>query len=260
MLPSFYIAHGTPSLTAEQHAYTVFLQKFAKIIPKPNAIVLISAHWKHKVQQISSAFQLDMQCAISGFADELYAVKHSIRGDLALSLHLQQLFQAEGIQCELNDHQSMDRGAWGALHLMYPYSSVPVVVLSVNPKSTPEESYRIGAAIASLREKQVLVLGSGGTVYNLQRLDSNNPVPQEWAIEFEEWLAEQLETWNLEALFNYEVRAPNARIAVPTPEHFAPLLRALGAADTSHKAKLLHHSFRLGTLSLSCWMFGAKTK
>ncbi|MBD0383322.1 DODA-type extradiol aromatic ring-opening family dioxygenase [Paenibacillus sedimenti] len=259
MLPSFFIAHGAPSLAIEQHAYTEFLRKLASSIPRPKAIVLFSAHWESRLQQISSAIQLETIYDFTGFPEELYAIKYPAKGDLTLSLHIQQLFQDEGIDCEMNDQRGLDHGSWAPLHIMYPDASIPVVALSVNPRLTPEEHYRVGAALSALREQQVLILGSGGTVHNLRRLDRRNPAPQVWALKFDEWLAEQLETWNLEALFSYEDRAPFAAEAVPTPEHFVPLLIALGAADTSHKARLLHHSFQMGTLSLSCWMFGAET-
>ncbi|TXK83567.1 dioxygenase [Paenibacillus sp. N3.4] len=260
MLPSFFIAHGSPSLAVEQHAYTEFLQKLVSGIPTPKAIVLFSAHWKSHIQKISSSAQMDTIYNFSGFPKELYAIKYPARGDLTLSLHIQQLFQDEGIRCELDDERGLDQGAWVPLHLMYPDALIPVVALSVNPRLTAEEHYRIGAALAPLREENVLILGSGGTVHNVNQWDPNNPVPRVWAVAFDEWLAEQLETWNLDALIRYDERAPSARQAVPTPEHFAPLLLAMGAADTSRSAKLLHHSFQMGTLSLSCWMFGAKPK
>lgn len=260
MLPSFFIAHGAPSLAIEQHAYTEFLQKLAKSIPAPKAIVLFSAHWESPVQKISSAIHLETIYDFSGFSEKLYDIKYPAKGDLTLSLHIQRLFQEEGIRCELDDERGLDHGAWAPLHIMYPDAQIPVVALSVNPRLTAEEHYRIGAALGTLREEDVLILGSGGTVHNLRRLDRNNPVPQVWAVEFDEWLAEQLETWNLDALVRYDERAPNAREAVPTPEHFVPLLLALGTADTTRRAKLLHHSFQMGTLSLSCWMFGGMRK
>ncbi|MEW9701915.1 class III extradiol ring-cleavage dioxygenase [Paenibacillus sp. SI8] len=260
MLPSIFIAHGAPSLAIEQHAYTEFLRKLSVRLPRPKAIVLFSAHWESPVQQIGSAVQLETLYDFSGFPHALYEINYPAKGDLTLSLHIQHLLMNEGIDCELDDQRGLDHGAWGPLYLMVPDASIPVVAMSINPRLAPEEHYRIGAALSSLREKQVLIIGSGGTVHNLRRLDRRYPAPQTWALKFDEWLAEQLETWHLDALFSYEQRAPFVREAVPTPEHFAPLLLALGAADTARRAKMLHHSFQMGTLSLSCWMFGAETK
>ncbi|MDR6884346.1 class III extradiol ring-cleavage dioxygenase [Bacillus sp. 3255] len=258
MLPAFYIAHGTPGLAIEQHAYTEFLQKLGKSLPLPRAIAVFSAHWESPVQRISSAVHPRTLHAFAGYPPKLHDMKYPSRGDLTLSLQIRQLFEAEGIGCELDDDRGLDHGVWGPLSHMYPAAQIPVVALSVNPRLTAEEHYRIGAALGSLREADVLVLGSGGTVHNLRRLDRNDPVPQLWAVAFDEWLAEQLDTWNLEALLRYDERAPHAAEAVPSPGHFAPLLLALGAADEARRAKLLHHSFQMSTLSLSCWMFGGR--
>jgi 4,5-DOPA dioxygenase extradiol len=259
MLPSLFIAHGAPSLAIEQHAYTEFLKELVKKLPRPKAIVIFSAHWESKVQMISSVIQYETIYDFYGFPDELYEMTYPAKGDVTLSLEIQHLFTAEGIECELDDHRGLDHGAWAPLHLLYPQADIPVVELSVNPGLSPEEYYRIGKALEPLREKDVLMIGSGGTVHNLRRLDWNDGAPQSWAVAFDDWLAEQLETWNKDALFDYEDRAPHAHDAVPTTEHFVPLLLSFGAADESRKAVLVHRSYQMGSLSLSCWMFGEWT-
>lgn len=256
MLPSFFIAHGAPSLVIEKHAYTEFLIELGRSLPRPRAIVIFTAHWESKVQTVSSVVQYETIYDFSGFSDELYRMKYPAKGDLALSLEIQRLFREEGIESVLDDQRGLDHGAWAPLQLLYPEFDIPVVALSVNLKLTPEEHYRIGRALEPLREQNVLVLGSGGTVHNLRKLDWSDGEPKEWAILFDEWLGEQLETWNAEALFDYENRAPHAMEAVPTAEHFVPLLLSMGAGDQSRTAKLLHRTYQMGTLSLSCWMFG----
>ncbi|MGG1518279.1 class III extradiol ring-cleavage dioxygenase [Paenibacillus oryzisoli] len=257
MLPTFFISHGHPGLAAQEDGYTAFLLRLAGSLPKPKAIVLFSAGWESQGQKISSAIAPVTLMDEAAKADPFLALnQYPVKGELMLSLHIQQLLEGEGIGCELDDERGLDFCAWGPLSILYPDALIPVVTLSVNPRLTAEEHYRIGAALAPLREHGVLILGCGGTVYNLDKLDANNPVPAEWAVAFEEWLAEQLETWHLDALIRYDERAPHAESAVPLPRHFAPLLLAMGAADTTRRAKLLHHSFQLGSLSLCCWMFG----
>jgi 4,5-DOPA dioxygenase extradiol len=257
MLPSFFIAHGAPSLAIEKHAYTEFLNQLGKELPRPKAIVIFTAHWESTVQQISSVVQYETIYDFSGFQPELYEITYPAKGDLPLSLEIQRLFQDEGIECVLDDKRGLDHGSWAPLHILYPHRDIPVVQLSVNPRLTAEEHYRIGKALEPLREQDILILGSGGTVHNLRRLDwRGGDEPQEWAVRFDEWIEEQLETWNAEAMNDYENRAPYARDAVPTPEHFIPLILSMGAADGAKKAKLLHRSYQLGTLSLSSWMFG----
>jgi 4,5-DOPA dioxygenase extradiol len=257
MLPSLFIAHGAPSLAIEQHAYTEFLRGLGKELPRPRAIVIFSAHWESQVQQISSVTRYETIYDFYGFPEELYQMTYPAKGDVTLSLEIQRLFSEEGIQCELNDHRGLDHGAWAPLSLLYPAADIPVVALSVNPGLSPEEYYRIGKSLEPLREKDVLIIGSGGTVHNLSRLDWSNGSAQSWAVAFDEWLDEQLETWNTDALFEYESRAPHADDAVPTTEHFVPMILAFGSADESHKARLMHRSYQMGSLSLSCWEFGA---
>ncbi|UJF32683.1 dioxygenase family protein [Paenibacillus hexagrammi] len=258
MLPSFYMAHGAPSLAIEEHAYTDFLKILASQLPKPEAIVVFSAHWESAIQQIGAAVRPETIYDFSGFSKELYEITYPAKGSLPLSLHIKSLFEAEGIACEINDQRGLDHGVWALLHILYPDADIPVVPLSVNPNLAMEEHYRIGSAVAKLKEHNVLIVGSGGTVHNLRKLDRSAIKPQRWAVQFDEWLAEQLETWNLEALFDYMNRAPFAKEAVPTREHLVPLLLAMGAAEPNDRAKLLHRSYQMGTLSLSCWMFGAE--
>jgi 4,5-DOPA dioxygenase extradiol len=257
LFPTFFIAHGAPSLAIEKHGYTEFLSKLLSELPKPpRAIVIFSAHWENGVQQISAVPQYETIYDFGGFSEELYQITYPAKGDLPLSLDIQRLLQAEGIQCEMDDRRGLDHGSWAPLHIIAPGRDIPVIAMSVNPRLTAEEHYRIGKALDPLREQDVLILGSGGTVHNLRRLDWSDGEAQAWAKEFDEWLAEQLETWNLEAMNDYMERAPHARMAVPTPEHFVPLLLAMGAADSAKKAKLLYRGYQMGTLSLSCWRFG----
>jgi 4,5-DOPA dioxygenase extradiol len=209
---------------------------------------------------IGSAPQYETMYDFYGFPEEMYRLQYPAKGDLPLSLEILSLFQHEGISCELDDHRGLDHGAWVPLLLMYPGADIPVVTLSVHPNLAAEEQYRIGRALESLRERDVLILGSGGTVHNLRRLDWGQGQTQDWAVRFDEWLGERLETWNTEELFDYESRAPHAREAVPTREHFVPLLLAMGAADSERKAELLHREYPFGSLSLSCWQFGGASR
>ncbi|MGB8955917.1 MAG: class III extradiol ring-cleavage dioxygenase, partial [Tumebacillaceae bacterium] len=146
---------------------------------------------------------------------------------------------------------------WTVLYHLFPQADIPVVQLSVNPLLTPAENYAIGKALSSLREQDVLIIGSGGTVHNLGRIYWGHTEPVEWAVKFEDWLAEMVKAWDLDALFDYLHRAPHARDAVPRNEHFIPLLYAMGAADDARQAKLLYSEFQFGSLSLRAWQFGS---
>jgi 4,5-DOPA dioxygenase extradiol len=256
MLPVIFVAHGAPTIAIEHSRYTLFLRTLAQRLPKPKAIVLFSAHWESRIQQIGSAARYATLHDFFGYPEALYQIEYPAKGSIDLVMEIRELLSQEGVAIELDDSRGLDHGAWSILKLMYPDADVPIVTMSVNPALVPEEQYRIGRALASLRAKDVLIVGSGGTVHNVKKLTWDSHEAADWAIAFDEWLAEQLETWNMEAMNYYPVLAPHARDAVPTSEHLAPLLIAMGAADQGKKSRLLHREYQLGSLSLSCWMFG----
>ncbi|MED4603443.1 class III extradiol ring-cleavage dioxygenase [Paenibacillus validus] len=256
MLPSLFVAHGAPTLVTDRLRYTGFLQTLGQKLPKPRAIVLFSAHWEAAVQQIGSAVRYTTIHDFFGFPDALYEIEYRAQGDIALALQIRELLEKEGVAAELDDRRGLDHGAWSVLKLMYPQADVPVVSMSVHAGLVPEQQYRIGRALAALRKQDVLIMGSGGTVHNLNRLAWDSGDVSAWALEFDEWLGERIETWDIDRLFRYDAEAPFAKEAVPRSEHFVPLLIAMGAAHEGKKAKLLHRQYQYGSLSLSCWMFG----
>ncbi|GGF93113.1 dioxygenase family protein [Paenibacillus abyssi] len=255
MIPSFFIGHGAPSLALEKNDYTDFLKQLAPQLPKPRAIVLFSAHWESRQQLVSGAASYETIYDFSGFQDELYQMQYPAAGDLAIASEVQALFQQADIAAAIDTNRGLDHGAWVVLHLLYPQADIPVIALSVNRYLSNAEQYKIGQALSSLREKDILIIGSGGTVHNLRRLEWGASHINEWAAEFDNWLEEKLNAWDTEALFQYDQIAPYAKEAVPTPEHFIPLLLAMGSGDTNKKATLLHRSYQYGNLSLSCWKF-----
>ncbi|WP_239616480.1 DODA-type extradiol aromatic ring-opening family dioxygenase [Cohnella mopanensis] len=257
MIPSYFIAHGAPSLVLDKVDYTDFLKSyFASSHPKPKAIVLFSAHWENRTQTISAVpGTYPTIYDFGGFQDELYQMKYPAKGDRSLSEEIGRLFKEHGVESAVDLERGLDHGAWAILKLMYPDADIPVIALSVNRYLTNEQQYRIGAALAELREKDILVIGSGGTVHNLRRVNWRAEEAEAWAETFDGWLEEKLLAWDTQALFEYREVAPHAVEAVPTNEHFIPLFLAMGAGERNRQAKLLHRSYQYGTLSLSCWQF-----
>lgn len=255
MTSSLFLAHGSPMLVIEEHAYTRYLKKLADSMPRPKAIVIFTAHWESPVQLISGAPVYETIYDFYGFPDELYQMTYPAKGDLALAKKIAGLFADAGIPSEIDHQRGLDHGAWSVLKLLYPEADIPVIALSVNPSLSNEKQYEIGKALASLRKEEVLIIGSGGTVHNLRRIAWDSTEAEDWAVQFDDWFREQLSTWNLEQVFQYESLAPHAQLAVPRNEHFVPLLLAMGTADETRQANLLHRSYQLGTLSLSAWQF-----
>lgn len=207
------------------------------------------------MQTVSAAGRYSTIYDFGGFQDELYRMTYPAEGDRALSDQIQSLFSKHGIQSVLDEERGLDHGAWAVLKLLYPDADIPVVALSVNRYLTNEQQYRVGKALSELRKQDILIIGSGGTVHNLRKLNWKSEGIDGWAEAFDNWIQAKLEAWDVDSLFNYRELAPYAQEAVPTNEHFIPLLLAMGTGDANRQAKLLHRSYQYGNLSLSCWQF-----
>ncbi|TBL81124.1 DODA-type extradiol aromatic ring-opening family dioxygenase [Paenibacillus thalictri] len=255
MMPSLFLAHGSPMLAVEDTPYTEFLGKLASQLA-PKAIVIFTAHWESETLTISSSDDIyDTIYDFGGFPDELYAIKYNARGSSIVASMVAQRLQANGIQVKTDTVRGLDHGSWTLLHRMYPEANIPVVQISVHPYLPAEQQYKIGEALRGLGSEDILVIGSGVTVHNLRMIRWGQTTPEPWAVQFDDWLLEKLAANDLESLFQYEKLAPNARAAVPRPEHFVPFFIALGSGDPQHHAKVLHRHYDLGTLSYLCLEF-----
>jgi len=257
LMPVFFIAHGAPTIVIQKGPYIDFLTNLHKTIKQPQAIVIFTAHWEADVQQISSVNSYETIYDFFGFPEEMYKMTYPAPGNPTLAKEVQELFKTNGIKCEFDEKRGIDHGAWTILKLMYPKADIPVVQLSVNPNASSEEVFQIGKALAPLREKDVLMIGSGNTVHNLRilnRAEIDAPT-EKWALEFDDWVEKQLKEWNTEELLNYEKKAPHVEKAVPTNEHFIPVIYSAGAAYETQKANPIHRSSQFGNLTYFTWRF-----
>lgn len=255
MVPSLFLAHGSPMLALEQSAYTDFLQELGRKI-QPKAIVLFTAHWESEVLTISSTDQAyDTIYDFRGFPPELYAIKYPAKGSVALAAKLEQAFQSQGIAVRKDTTRGLDHGAWTLLYRIYPKADIPVVQISVNPFLSPKEQLEIGKALKELGQEDILIIGSGVTVHNLRLLDWESKETEPWALEFDDWIIDKVQKRDIEALNNYLAEAPYARQAVPRAEHFVPLFIAMGGGEANGTAEVIHRSYDLGALSYLCFKF-----
>jgi len=254
-MPAFFISHGAPTLVIEKNEYTDHLKALPNTFPRPKAIVIFSAHWDSYIQKISNVYQYSTIYDFYGFPDELYKMTYPAYGDYNLAKEIQGLFAANGIPSKLDESRGLDHGAWSVLKIMYPDADIPVIALSVDSKLGLDALYNIGKSLAPLREKGILIIGSGGTVHNLMEVDWDTFGPDKWAVDFDKWIEKRILDWNTSELFEYRKQAPYARKAVPTAEHFVPLILAMGAGDTTRKPSLLYRNYQFGSLSLSTWRF-----
>ncbi|MCX5779874.1 MAG: class III extradiol ring-cleavage dioxygenase [Firmicutes bacterium] len=255
MLPSIFVGHGAPTIIWDENPFTDFLKRYGQTMIRPKGIIIFSAHWEAPMQSIGCAPQFEMIYDFYGFPQELYRVKYPAYGDASLAQKVLDLLAGQQIVGRLDPYRGIDHGAWTMLQLLYPQWDIPVVTMSVNPNLHPSEHYRIGASLGPLKEQDYLIICSGGIVHNLGQIKFGARVADPWAREFDQWIQEKIEAWDLKALFDYAHSAPHSRQAVPRSEHFLNLLIALGTGDVQRQARLLQSIIQYGNLSLDLWEF-----
>jgi 4,5-DOPA dioxygenase extradiol len=252
-LPVLFVSHGSPMVALETDDYTRALEGWAGGVPRPTAIVVVSAHWQasRPVRVATSAAPATIH-DFYGFPPELYALRYTPPGEPGLGSEIIARLQDAGIEAEADPGRGLDHGVWVPLRFLYPGAEVPVVAVSLSAPARPRELLALGRALAPLRAAGILILGSGGVVHNLGRLDRRGesaPVT-EWARGFDDWVRDRLEAGDAESLASYERLAPHALLAVPTSEHFDPLLVAVGAAAGDGRVQDVYEGFRFGSLSM----------
>jgi 4,5-DOPA dioxygenase extradiol len=253
LMPSVFVSHGAPTLALEKNDTVEFLRDLGARLPRPRAILCVSAHWATRVPTLSAAERPETIHDFGGFPAELYRVRYEAPGAPRLAARAAELLSAAGIESEVSPSRGLDHGAWVPLSLIYPERDVPVAQLSVQPGAAAAEHFRVGRALAPLRGERVLILSTGGATHNLHRIGRGPDTP-EWAARFDEWLDEKVEGGSYEELFDYRRLAPHAELAHPTDEHLLPLFVAAGAGGGP--GVRLHKGWTHGSLSMAAYQFG----
>jgi 4,5-DOPA dioxygenase extradiol len=251
-MPTVFVSHGSPMLILEDLPARAFLATLGSRVPRPTAIVAVSAHWNTERPAVSTAARPETIHDFYGFPDALYRLHYPAPGAPELANRV-----AEMTGAVRDPGYGLDHGAWVPGLLGWPDADIPIFQLSVQPYATPADHIALGRTLAPLREEGVLVLGSGSATHNLRRLrrGEHDAAPESWAKQFDDWLAEKVEMGDEKALANYRSEAPYAKEAHPTDEHFLPLHVAFGAAGEGATGKALHRSFTSGNLSMASYAF-----
>lgn len=251
-MPTIFVSHGAPTLILEDVPARAFLASLGRQVPRPQAIVAVSAHWDTDVPAVSLARKPDTIHDFYGFPEELYRLRYAAPGAPALAEKVAKLTGAAH-----DHHRGLDHGAWVPAMLGWPEADIPIFQLSVQPDQTPAYHIALGRKLAPLREEGVLIMGSGSAIHNLRALvrDGESSEPEPWAQAFDDWLSDTVEKGDEAELADYRARAPYAREAHPTDEHFLPLHVAFGAAGEGARGRALHRSFTLGNLSMASYAF-----
>lgn len=256
-LPSLFLSHGSPMMAVEDSPTGRFLDGLGIQLPWPKAVVVASAHFTTDRPMLGGDPRPRTVHDFSGFPAPLYEIDYPAPGAPDLAEQIAGRLVGAGLAPEVRDRHGIDHGVWVPLRRMYPQAEVPVVPLSVMPHGDAAAHYAIGQALAPLRDASVLVIGSGGFVHNLGEVDwqTHDTPLAPWAEEFANWMRDALAANDIEALLDWQQRAPHARRAHPTVEHLMPLFVALGAAGESPTVRRIHESHELGTLALDAFAF-----
>ncbi|CAI8964652.1 DODA-type extradiol aromatic ring-opening family dioxygenase [Pseudomonas sp. IT-P294] len=255
MFPSLYISHGSPMLALEPGASGPALARLAAQMPKPRAIVIVSAHWESNELLVSGNPQPDTWHDFGGFPKALFEVQYPAPGHPQLAAEVVELLKAAELPVRIDPKRPFDHGVWVPLSLMYPQADIPVVQVSLPTRGGPALQTRVGHALASLREHGVLLIGSGSITHNLRELDwhAGPESVEPWAKSFRDWMIEKLATNDEAALHDYRQQAPNAVRNHPSDEHLLPLYFARGAGGAF---SIAHQGFTMGALGMDIYRFG----
>lgn len=253
--PSIFVSHGSPDLSLHSSSSLDFLSQLGTQIGKPDAILAVSAHWMSAEPIVSTASHPATVHDFGGFPAELYQMQYPAPGAPALAEAVKSLLTEAGFAAQTHPDRGLDHGAWMPLLLMYPDADIPVTQLSIQPRRDPAYHFRLGQALAPLRNQNVLILASGSLTHNLGALSRDNfeAKPAHWAVAFDEWISQTIAQGNTEALLNYRRLAPFAIENHPTDEHLLPLFVAAGAG-ANHPMQL-HSAFTYGSLSMASYAF-----
>lgn len=257
-LPVLFLSHGSPMLPFEDIEARNFLIGLGAKLPRPKAILCISAHWDALEASLTASPEPGTIHDFSGFPQELYQLTYPAPGDPTLAQHVADLLKQAGLAAKLNPDRGLDHGAWNPLMLIYPDHDIPVVQLSLLSRGTTADHVALGKALAPLRDEGILIIASGGAVHNLRTVAWDGGPAPAWAKEFDDWLHDRLVAGEVQRLINYRNEIRSGTLAHPSEDHLLPLYVALGAAAVSDaKAKPIHRSFAHGSLSMAAYEWDA---
>jgi 4,5-DOPA dioxygenase extradiol len=258
LMPVLFIGHGSPMNGIENNAFSQQWAKTASEINPPKAIIVISAHWLTNGTYITAMDKPKTIHDFGGFPDELFAVQYPAPGDPLLAQETRALIQSTNVG--LDHDWGLDHGAWTVVRKMYPDASIPVLQLSIDYSKPAAYHYALAKELAALRKKGVLIIGSGNMIHNLRMVAWDKmEVPNygyDWAIEMHELFRKKITDGDHQALINYESLSKSARLAIPTPDHYFPLMYILGLQEKNEAPVFFNDQLVAGSLNMTSVKFG----
>lgn len=264
-LPTLFLSHGSPMHAIDAGPAGAVWAALGAAKPKPKALLVATAHWETNLPMLSGNARPSMIYDFGGFPDPLYKIRYDAPGEPDLAARAHTLLKEAGLTAAIDGCRGFDHGTWVPLLRMFPDADVPVVQLSVQPSLGARHHYRVGQALAPLREEGMLVIGSGHLTHNLREAFSAMRAvgksggraagSADYVRKFQAWMLEHLNAHDIDALIDYREQAPDAARAHPTEEHFLPLFVALGAAGAEAKIERVFDGLEWDSLAMDAYRF-----
>lgn len=259
LMPTLFIGHGSPMNAIETNEFSLSWQKLGKDLPKPNAIICVSAHWETKGTLITAMKNPKTIHDFGGFPQALFDVQYPAPGNKELALETQKIITKT--QIGLDEQWGLDHGTWSILKHLYPKADVPVLQLSLDYTKPAQYHYELAKELITLRKKGVLIIGSGNIVHNLGLVDwSKLHSPNygfDWALEANAKIKEFVVSNNYRDLINYSQQGKAFQLAIPSPDHYLPLLYILGLNHQQDEVTVFNDKAVMGSLTMTSFMFAS---
>jgi len=257
-MPLLFLGHGSPMNAIEENEFVTCFREIAKTLPRPNAILCVSAHWETRGTFVTAMEKPPTIHDFGGFPEALYQVEYPAPGSPALANETKALVHKTEIG--LDQKWGLDHGAWSVIKHLYPQADVPVIQMSLDHYQTPQYHYELAKELGSLREKGVLILGSGNMVHNLRmvawdQLDKPG-FGYDWAIEASEKMKTYMRSGDFQQLIDFRSQGKAFDLAIPTPEHYLPLLYVLALKEENENLSLFNDKAIAGSLTMTSVKIG----
>lgn len=256
LMPALFVGHGNPMNAIEETFFVAAWRETAALMPRPKAILCISAHWETEGSFVTSMTHPKTIHDFYGFPDELYRVQYPAPGSPELAERVKELISSTAVRLDEGYSRGLDHGAWSVLRRMYPEADIPVVQLSLDRTQHPRFHYDLATELFPLRREGVLVVGSGNMVHNLRQLDWDPDSPYPWAAEFDRLATELILAGEHDRLVAYPALGEAARLSIPTNEHYLPLLYALALQQQGEKVAFFTEGLVYGSISMRSLRIG----
>lgn len=252
-MPMLFVGHGSPMNAIEENEFVEGWKAVAKDLPKPNAILCISAHWETDGTQVTAMEKPRTIHDFGGFPSELYRVEYPAPGSPELAEATKSVITKTSVI--LDESWGLDHGTWSVVKHLYPSAEIPIVQLSLDYKKAPQSHYELAKELSALREKGVLIIGSGNIVHNLGMIAWNKINEPEfgfdWTLEANELIKKSILSGDHRELINYKSLGNSIQLAIPTPEHFLPLLYILALQQKDESISFFNDKAVMGSLTMT---------